>query len=1056
MAGANIQFIISAIDQFSQQFDNLDRQIDRAYKSAGTLGKGMMVAGAAVGAGLGLAVKTAADFEQAMSRVGALSGASAKDMDALTNQAKKLGAETSFSASQAAEGMSYLAMAGYKTNDIIAAMPGLLATAAAGQTELGATADIVSNILSGFGIKAEETARVADVMTKTFTNSNTDLQMLGYTMKYVAPVAHAAGYSLESMAAAAGVLGNAGIQADSAGTALRMMILRLAKPPKMAKKALNSLGISVSDASGNMKPLSAIIGEINEKTKGMSQAQKLATVSSISGTEASAAMLALMDAGQGTIDEFTKQLENSGGAAQEIADKQLDNLNGQLTILKSALEGAAISIGNALLPAVKFSIKVIQKMVDTFNSLPNGLKTFIAIFMAVGAILTFFGGLILWTVSLIPGFIAGFGAIAGVLGMTSGALAVTIGWVFVIIAALIALGVIIYKVYKNSDKLQAAWKKSMAAMQAAGKATLGWLNGALEATVSWIQNSVIPAFVWLGQKVSAAFKTISAAVAPVLGFIIDKLKNFGSEAQSAIGKAMNFDFSGLAEIAAKFIPSILGMLLGGIPRLLIVGMNMLSAIAEGMGITVPELMDKIVGMVTSMIDAFLAQVPAFLEMGIQFITSILNGVLAAIPGIINAMTSIVNTIVQVLTTALPQLLDAGVQILLALLDGVITALPQILTAAIQIITSLVTAIVNALPVLINAGINVLMALVGGIIQSLPILINAGMQLLTGLITGIIQVLPLLITAAVKLIVTLASALIQMLPAIIDAGIQILMALIEGIIQLLPMLIDAALQLLFAIVDALIQNLPAIIDAGIKLITALISGLIKMLPMLIAAAFKLIIALVGGIIKLLPKLLQAGVQLITALIKGLFQMVGAVVKAAFDVGKNIWEQFQKINLLEVGKNIIQGLIKGITGMAGAVKDAVVGVAKAIPEKIKNFLGIHSPSRVLMELGGFTGEGFAIGIADMLGQVKAATADMAAAAVPSVDAGNFQPVQRRSNNVADVTNEQQKTAEVKQQSAEYSFEIPVVVDGREIARATAKFTKEELDRIENNNKRAKGVK
>ncbi len=328
-----------------------------ALKAAGAAVTGF---GGAMALGLGMAVKTTADFESAMSRVGALSGATGKQLESMTQTAEHLGATTAFTATQAAEGMQFLAMAGYKTNEIIAAMPGLLATAAAGQTDLATTADITSNILSGFGLQAEETARVADVLTKAFTNSNTDLEMLGYTMKYVAPIAHASGQSLESVAAAAGLLGNAGIQGTQAGTSLRRMLTRLAGPPKAAREELHDLGVTVEDAKGNMKPLAQIIGELAEATKDMGEADRLAAISRISGVEASSAMLALMDAGQGKIEAFTKELENSGGTAEEIAKKQLENLKGQLTYLKSALEGAAIAIGTALLPALKLIVKALQ------------------------------------------------------------------------------------------------------------------------------------------------------------------------------------------------------------------------------------------------------------------------------------------------------------------------------------------------------------------------------------------------------------------------------------------------------------------------------------------------------------------------------------------------------------------------------------------------------------------------------------------------------------------------------------------------------------------------
>ncbi|WP_324826051.1 phage tail tape measure protein [Brevibacillus laterosporus] len=318
------------------------------------LGKLKMVAGAVVAVGTAFdGIKTAADFESSMSRVAALSSASAGDLAKLTTKAKELGASTVFSASQAAEGMQFLAMAGYKTNEIISAMPGLLDAAAAGQTDLGTTADIVSNILSGFGIAAGDTGRVADVLTKAFTSANVDLQMLGYTMKYAAPWAKALGVSLEETAAAAGILGNAGIQAEQAGTTLRGLFARFAKPPKEAAEAFDKLGVKLFDSGGKMKSLATILGDLQNAMKGMTSEQKTALSGIIAGMEAGSGFLALMDAGPDKLRKFTKELENSAGTAGRVSKIQLDNFNGSLVELESALEGLKIEIFTPMLPTLR-------------------------------------------------------------------------------------------------------------------------------------------------------------------------------------------------------------------------------------------------------------------------------------------------------------------------------------------------------------------------------------------------------------------------------------------------------------------------------------------------------------------------------------------------------------------------------------------------------------------------------------------------------------------------------------------------------------------------------
>ncbi|WP_327985899.1 phage tail tape measure protein [Brevibacillus borstelensis] len=372
------------------QLANDNNRMGRSFGSLpGVIGRtATALSGLAIGAaGVGIAFdafKTAADFESAMSRVGALSGATRAEMALLTQNAKDLGATTVFSASEAAQGMQFLAMAGYKTNEIIAAMPGLLDTAAAGQTELGETADIVSNILSGFGLQASETGRVADVLTKTFTSSNTDLIKLGYTMKYVAPVAKSLSFSLEEVSAAAGILGNAGIQADMAGTSLRMSLLRLANPPKDAAKALKKLNVEVTKG-GKMKDLATIIEDVKKGMSKLSEADRASLAADIVGAEAVSSFLTLIDAGPEKLRSFTRELQNSNGAAKTIAARQLDNFNGSVKLLDSALESLKINAVGPLLPTFQKITLLLADMAEqygpqiaeTFESIGRSLNEFL-------------------------------------------------------------------------------------------------------------------------------------------------------------------------------------------------------------------------------------------------------------------------------------------------------------------------------------------------------------------------------------------------------------------------------------------------------------------------------------------------------------------------------------------------------------------------------------------------------------------------------------------------------------------------------------------------------
>lgn len=317
------------------------------------------------------AIETAANFEQAMAKVKAITRSSDVEMQNLTATARAMGEKTQFSASQAAEAMSYLGMAGWKSEQIISGLPGLLDLAAAGGTDLARTADIISDDLTAFGMSADKAGHMADVFAYTITNTNTNVEMLGETMKYAAPVAHLFGASLEETAALAGLMANSGIKASQAGTSLRAGFLRLAGPPKKASKELNALGVDLDslyteqrEAAEGMKALGIdmekfadgpgkmgkILTELKEKTAGMGQEQKMAALGAIFGTTAVSGWLAVLQSSPEDFNAFVKALENSDGEAARMAQIMQNTAKGALTRLKSATESAAISVGSVFLP----------------------------------------------------------------------------------------------------------------------------------------------------------------------------------------------------------------------------------------------------------------------------------------------------------------------------------------------------------------------------------------------------------------------------------------------------------------------------------------------------------------------------------------------------------------------------------------------------------------------------------------------------------------------------------------------------------------------------------
>ncbi|PEL59665.1 phage tail tape measure protein [Bacillus wiedmannii] len=339
------------MQEAQQEMQKTTGKSKQTSEGISALNKASAAAGVAIVAAVGVSVKAAANFEQSMAKVKAISGATDSEFKQLEATAKNLGATTQFSASQAAEGLSFLSMAGFSATDSMTALPAVLNLAAVGQMDLGRAADISSNILTGFGLSASDTERVVDILAKTMTTANTDLEQLGGAMRYVAPVANALGLDITDAATAIAKMSDAGIQSTQAGTSLRAALLSLANPTGQTEKAFEKLGISVTDANGQFKPLPELIGHISSKMDGMTDAQKTVTAAQLVGTEASAGFLALLDQGQGSLQDYKTMLEQSGGTAERVAKIQQETLVGAWNAAKSAMEGLAIGIGETLLPA---------------------------------------------------------------------------------------------------------------------------------------------------------------------------------------------------------------------------------------------------------------------------------------------------------------------------------------------------------------------------------------------------------------------------------------------------------------------------------------------------------------------------------------------------------------------------------------------------------------------------------------------------------------------------------------------------------------------------------
>ncbi len=440
--------VIQGMRRMGNEAIKSGKQIQNAGRTIASAGAALTKAVTIPIAGVATAaVKTAADFESAMSEVGAISGASGGDMAKLTAKAKEMGATTAFSASESAEAMKYMAMAGWKTADMTEGIAGIMDLAAASGEDLAATSDIVTDGLTAFGMSAKESGRFADVMAATSSNANTNVALMGETFKYCASTAGAMGYSIEDISVAVGIMGNAGIKGSMAGTTLKNTIANLAKPTDAQADVMKKLGISLTDSSGNMKSFAEVMGNLRSSFSGLSETEKAAAATTLAGKQSMAGLLTIVNAGAEDFDKLTAAINGSSGTAKEMSEKMLDNLNGQLTLLKSAAEGIAITIGNKLMPYVKSVVSWVQKAADYINNLSDAqmenIIKWAGIAAAVGPAVVAFGKVVTAVGSAQRLFgtmtktIANFGGIMGVItspaGIVVGVLAAVAAAAFLII-----------------------------------------------------------------------------------------------------------------------------------------------------------------------------------------------------------------------------------------------------------------------------------------------------------------------------------------------------------------------------------------------------------------------------------------------------------------------------------------------------------------------------------------------------------------------------------------------------------------------------------------------
>lgn len=607
-----------------------------AQKGFSVVSTAAKAATAAIGAGIVASVKVGAAFESEMSKVQAISGVTGDELAQLTAKAKEMGAKTKFSASESAQAFEYMAMAGWKTDDMLNSIDGVMNLAAASGEDLASVSDIVTDAMTAMGLAADGTTNIvkdgytkevsnashfADVLAAASSNSNTNVAMMGETFKYAAPLAGALGYSVEDLAQAIGLMANSGIKGSNAGTTLRSVLTRLAKPPKEAAEAMEQYGISMKNSDGTMKSLMEVMENMRDSLQGLPEDEQAAAAAAIGGQEAMSGLLAIVNASESDFNKLANAIDNADGSAEQMADIMQNNLTGQLTIMRSAAEALGIEIYESIQQPLT---DIVKAGTQAINDLTEAFKT---------------GG--------VQGLIA-----AGTQMVTE-----FISVIFNRIPEIVATGIEVVDGFLNG-LLSAAPK----AIQQASQMLSSWTNNVL---------SKLPAVISAGGQV-----------------ILSLLNGLVNNAPKIIQQA--------AQLVIEFAHTVLQNL----PQILQAGIELIGKLLAGILRAVPKIIAAIPGIVSSIGKKFLSY--DWLSIGKNIISGIASGVANAagslVDAAVNAASSAIGAVKNWLGIHSPSRRardEIGVQMIAGIGEGVEQETPQLEQASEDSIKSSVKAMKRA-------------------------------------------------------------------------------------------------------------------------------------------------------------------------------------------------------------------------------------------------------------------------------------------------------------------------------------------------------------------------
>lgn len=907
----------TALAKLGQAGEMLEKAGDKIADVGTTLTTHVTVPIAAAGTA---AVKTAADFDSAMSKVAAVSGAAGDELDALRDKAREMGAKTKFSASEAAEAMNYMAMAGWKTGDMLEGIEGIMNLAAASGEDLATTSDIVTDALTAFGLSAADSGHFADVLAAASSNANTNVSMMGETFKYCAPVAGALGFSCEDTAQAIGLMANSGIKSTQAGTALRTIMNTLAGDVKICGDSIGEVEIATTNADGSMRELNDILADCRVAFAQMSESEQASAAQALVGKNAMSGFLALMNAApadiqklEGAISTCSDEIDGYNGVTEKMAAVMQDNLGGQLTILKSQLQELAISFGEILMPAIRSIVSRIQGLIDKFNALsPATKETIVKIALvaaALGPLLVVVGktmvgvGKLMKFASNLPTMIAGAKAAFSSFGAVIGGISAPVVAVIAVVAALVAAFVHLWRTNEDfRNKITAIWEQIKSIFSGFCQGIVDRINAmgfdfkniteVIKAVWDGLCKFLKPIFEGQFQQIANTFKALTDIILSVLDIFVGIFTGDWSRVWDGI--------KGIFAAVWNFIKDTLK--------------NALNMICGIFGTDLGEVKEFWVGVWTSIK---------------TFFVNIWNGIKNFVSTVLNAIKNFFTTI------------WTGIKNFFV---GIWTAIYNSVAEKINLIKTVITVVWNA----IHTAISTVMDAIHNVISTVW---NA----ISGFISGVVNAIWSVISSIWNSIKDHITNTLNAIHAVVSTVWNAISGFISGVLNTISSVVSSIWNGIKNTVTNILNTIKTTVSNIWDSVKNAVTQKITAIKDTIVNGFN---AAVNFIKNLASQAFQWGEDIINGIVNGIKSCISKVSDAVKGVANKI-KSFLHFSVPDEGPladfeswmpDFMQGLADGINANANVVGDAVNSFAGGLAEKISSVIQ-SALSNVVTSVQGF---------------------------------------------------------------------------------------------------------